>query len=155
MPYTGYYKAGLWVATGGENSKFGVKNITSDTTETVTLASKSSYSEYTLEIWANKGDTIEIYVTGGNNWTNGDDISLEYNLSRFENMVVDPEDTAGDGWKQSSGAVSQKIYIPQDGAYYAEVTLENAENAVVFFAGSESSAVNGNETVKLIRNQSK
>lgn len=149
MPYTGYYKAGLWVATGGENSKFGVKNITSDTTETVTLASKSSYSEYTLEIWANKGDTIEIYVTGGNNWTNGDDISLEYNLSRFENMVVDPEDATGDGWKQGSGEVSQKIYIPQDGAYYAEVTLENAENAVVSFAGVESDAVNGNDTIKV------
>ena len=149
VPYTGYYKAGIHIASAGTGAEFGVNNLTTEENSKVVLATNTQYSEYTVEIWANKGDRLEVFVKGGNNWANGDDISLEYNLSRFENMVVDPEDTAGDGWKQSSGAVSQKIYIPQDGAYYAEVTLENAENAVVFFAGSESSAVNGNETVKV------
>ncbi|MBO5160552.1 MAG: hypothetical protein J6B94_13410 [Lachnospiraceae bacterium] len=149
VPYTGYYKAGLWVATGGENAKFGVKNVTSGELDEVTLTSNSSYSEYTLEIWANKGDKIEVYVTGGSNWVNGDDISLEYNLSRFVNMVVSPDDVSASAWKNEDGTFSQSIYIPQDGSYYAEVTLENAEGVKVSFAGEEVTGTSGSTTIKV------
>ena len=149
VPYTGYYKVGLWVASAGAGAKFGATNITTGNTEVVELATNTAYTEYVMEIWANKDDVIEVYVSGGSNWVNGDDISIEYNLSRFENMVVDPTLSSEDAWVKEDNSVSQKIYIPQDGPYYAEVTLENADGAVVSFAGVESEAITGSKTIRV------
>lgn len=164
VPYTGYYKAGLWVASAGTGATFGVVNATTGEKQECSFATNTKYSEYGVEIWLNKGDTAEIYVTGGSDWVNGDDISLEYNSSRFENMLVNPEFSSDAEWEKSGSAsitggsavlsnaddsISQSIYIPQNGPYYAEVTLENAENAKVSFAGQESNVVNGTTTVKV------
>ncbi len=149
VPYTGYYKASIWVASAGTGAVFGANNLTADIHETTELATNTAYTEYTMEIWANRGDEIEIYVTGGSNWVNGDDISLEYNLSRFENMAADPTVQTENVWKADGKKVSQGIYIPQAGPYYAEVTLEDAEGAVVSFAGTKSDIVNGSQTVRV------
>lgn len=164
VPYTGYYKAGLWVASAGTGAKYTVTNITTGEIQECTLATNTKYGEYSVEIWLNKGDTVEICVSGGSDWVNGDDIYLEYNASRFENMVVNPEFSSDTAWEKNGNAVveagsaelsdaddsiCQSIYIPQDGTYYAEVTLENADGAKVSFAGAESETVSGSTTVKV------
>lgn len=164
VPYTGYYKAGLWVGSAGTGATFGVRNVTTgDKTET-TLATNTKYSEYNLEIWLNKGDVAEIYVTGGSDWVNGDDISLEYNKSKFVNMTVNPEFSSETGWTGTESvtiedakaalagendSIRQEIYLPLNGTYYAEITFEDAGNAKVSFAGKESETVNGAQTIRV------
>ncbi len=163
VPYTGYYKAGLWVASAGTGGKFIVSDVTTGETKESEIALNTAYTRYETEIWMNKGDLAEVRVTGASGWVNGDDISLEYNTSRFENMIVDPEFTDGSAWETagnvqfSQGAVldgaessiSQSLYIPLEGAYYAEVVLGNAEGASVSFAGNQSETVNGTQTVRV------
>lgn len=164
MPYTGYYKIGVWAAAGGTNGRFGVKNISTNETNEIDISPNQGYKLYELEIWGDKDDIIETYVIGGNAWVNGDDFSLEYNKRRFSNMVVNPDFTSSEGWdkkgkasisegqavlEEQGDAISQEIYIPEDGPYYIEAELKNAENATISFAGIDSEAVTGTKTVRI------
>lgn len=164
VPYTGYYKAGLWVAAAGEGGKLLLTNKSTKKTVEKAIPGISAYNLYEAEIWLNKGDTVEIRVSGSAFWLNGDDCFLEYDKKRFENMVANPEFADDSAWEKLGGAeitdgkavlvsaddgIRQELYIPQDGPYYAEVTLANAENAEVSFAGKKSEPTNGNKTVKV------
>lgn len=164
VPYTGYYKVSTWLAVGSEGAYFGANNDTTGERRGVKIDSGSLYTKYEQEVWMNQGEQIDVFVlANSSNWVNGDLFSLEYNTNRFPNLVVDSafEDeeiwektgkaTVGDGQAVLTGAedsVCQKIYIPRDGFYYAEIVVEGAENAEVSFAG-KTETVSGNKTVKL------
>lgn len=166
VPYMGYYKAGLWVAASGSGGKLLLTNKRTEQKVEKEIPGKNAYNLYEAEIWLDKGDTVEIRVVGSSSWLNGDDCFLEYNKNRFENIVASPEfDKAGSSaWEKLGGAkiesgkaelvsaddgIKQELYIPQDGPYYAEVTLEKAENAEVSFAGQKSGPAAGDKTVRV------
>ncbi len=167
VPYTGYYNAGLWIAAAGEGGKIKAADLTTGESQECVLADDGAYKEYHLEIWLNKGDEVELSVSGAEScwWVNGDDISLEYNYQKFAELAVNPNFALGDTvWTKAGAAtvsaggatlsaagdsISQEIYIPQNGPYYAEVSLENANGAKVVFAGKESEAVTGTLPVKV------
>lgn len=164
VPYTGYYKVSTWAAVGGDGAYFGANNDTTGQRHGIDIDSGSEYALYEQEVWMNQGEQIDVFVLAKTaNWVNGDMFSLEYNTYRFPNLAVNPEfedDTVwtktgnasvGDGCAVLTGkedSVSQSIYIPRDGFYYAEVVLEDGDNAEVSFAGSTRS-VSGDKTVKL------
>lgn len=164
-PYTGYYKASCWAAAAGKSGKFFLRNLTTqEKPQEMDIPGLEKYDSYELGIWLNKDDILEIGVVGSEWWLNVDDFFLGYDKNRFENMIVSPEFDNPDVWEKlgqaeiSSGkavlassedGVRQELYIPQDGSYYAEVTLENAENAKVMFAGQESEPASGSQTVKV------
>lgn len=164
VPYTGYYKAGLWVCTSMDGAKFVLTNLTTEEVKETDIAMNSLYTYYESSIWLNRGDTVEIKVTRKSGWVNGDDISLEYDTSNFVNMVVNPEFSDDSAWEITEGtqivrgsavltgaddSIAQGIYIPQDGPYYVEVTLEDAEGATVSFGDKKEEHISGSKTVKI------
>lgn len=164
VPYTGYYKASMWCASAGPAPYFGVNNDTTGEENGIDMDGGSVYTKYEQEVWLNKGDTADVFVLGnGSWWVNGDLFSLTYNENRYPNILANPDFEKDSYWEKTGNAtiaegqavltdaedsISQGVYIPQLGPYYAEVELEGAEEAVVSFAGKEQT-VSGNQTVKI------
>lgn len=149
VPYTGFYKFSVFLATGGAGAVFGVKNKNShENIGNVVVPAKSTYTEYSFEAALNKNDTFELYVSGANGWVNGDDFSVMYNSSKFVNLIVNSRFDGEEGWELSETSVSggkailenaasaltQSVFIPVEGPYYAEVEFESAQNADLTFA---------------------
>lgn len=165
VPYTGYYKVSTWVAVGGSGAYFGANNDTTGERHGVDIDTGSTYTRYEQEVWMNQGEQIDVFMLANSaGWVNGDEFSLTYNTFRFPNLAVSPKFESDTVWTKTgnaviengqavlsgeSDAVSQSITIPQDGPYYAEVELENADGAVVSFGGQTSEAVSGTQTVKV------
>lgn len=84
VPYNGCYTTEAYIATGGSDAVFGIKDSEDQVLDSVTLPNGATYSAphtlKTLEL--KQGDEVTIYVTGGSAWTNGDDISFAYDFSR-------------------------------------------------------------------------
>lgn len=168
VPYTGYYKVSTWLSAGGEDTNvyFGANNNTAGERHGLTIEADEEYARYEQQVWLNQGDEIDVFVLAkAAEWVNGDNFCLEYNTMRYPNLVVNPRfdfsktiwDTTGgasvsDGQavlSSASDAVSQTVKIPQDGAYYAEVELYDADGATVTFQDQTSQPVSGRQTIKL------
>lgn len=116
IPESGIYYAKHWVATTAEDAKFVIKNEENIITEIV-LTSDGLYHEVTLEFVAEKGDEVELFVSGGEvngKWTNGDDFYLgnnkegiEVELPEFDengNLISNNDFTDGlNGWVTKGG----------------------------------------------------
>ncbi len=137
-PYNGWYKASAFIATGGANTTFGIKNTTAGTEQKLTLPNGSTYAvaHQPEAIEAKQGDILRIYSKGGTaSWTNGDDLSLVYDFAGvFYNLLKQTELT--------NGTVS--VRLPWDGKYIfkAGVTA-GVQNAVVTVGGKTETVTQG------------
>lgn len=160
VPYTGTYTASTWTSVGGENGVFGIKAKDGMVIESVKLTADGVYHQQELTLELKKGDHVFMYVQGADSWTNGDKFSLEFNKMEFGNLLINPDFQTDEAWDvknatvgtgkaellNANSEISQSFYIPITGPYVAEVTLENAEKAVVNL-GNKQEKVTGNKKV--------
>lgn len=164
VPFTGYYEIATWVSTGGPGGTFGYTRKGSSEKQEISLPANSNYTRYKFDAFLNKGDVVRTYVKGGNSWVNGDDFSVTYNTSKFQNLLVNGKFQYHYSWictnadiangkatlTDSSSSVEQKVFIPMTGPYYAEVVLSGAQDSVVSFGGQTKTVdTNAETTIRL------
>lgn len=150
VPFTGYYHISAWLSTGAGGNRLSVKRD-GNLTGKLEIEAKSTYTLYELEVFLEKDDIAEVSVSAGNGWVNGDDISLSYVTTKFPNMAVNGDFKKQTGWtldgasiadgkailEDEFSSISQTLFIPQDGPYFAEIKAKEAENLTVSFGGEE------------------
>lgn len=118
IPVTGSYRLSGWFSTGNSGATFGIKMAGGAVLQTVVLAANTTYTLYEmLDITLNKGDLVEVYVTGGSGWTNADDFSLIRDDSAMVNLVANAGFAEGKKyWIFTEGAstITEAVYtVPQ------------------------------------------
>ncbi|WP_069111081.1 NPCBM/NEW2 domain-containing protein [Jiangella alba] len=73
---SGTYTAAAWIATSATGGEFGVRHPGGEMLGKVDLPGQPSYSRYETSVNLEAGDVVEVAFTGGNGWTNLDDVSL-------------------------------------------------------------------------------
>lgn len=117
VPYNGIYTTSAYIATGGSDAVFGIKDSEDQVLDSVTLPNGATYSAphtlKTLEL--KQGDEVTIYVTGGSAWTNGDDISFAYDFSRVAYNLLS-------GLTLEQGTTSVRLPWAGDYIFTADIT---------------------------------
>ncbi len=134
VPYSGYYKTSAYIATGGSNSTFGVKYKDGETIQEIVLPNGATYdAAHTLPaVELKQGNEIQVYVYGGTSWTNGDDISFEYDTSQVTYNLMK--------WTDFSEDPEPEIRVPRAGGYVFSADV-SAETDLTITCGEQSQTV--------------
>ncbi|PZE21620.1 FIMAH domain-containing protein [Paenibacillus xerothermodurans] len=85
---TGNYSLTAWVGSAGTGGQMGVRSAAGQVLKSTAIYRMQDYKPYQItDVKLTKGDEIEIYVTGGNNWINLDDFVFyrdDANISSFK-----------------------------------------------------------------------
>lgn len=142
VPYTGIYKTSAFIATGGALSSFGIRAEDGSTLSSVVLPQGANYSTAHMlaPIKLKQDDKVTVYVSNGKGWTNGDDLSLEYDPSSIiENLM-------------NETGFEQMVRIPRAGDYILSAKVSGS-GEVTISAGAVSETITATEAgqeVKLL-----
>jgi hypothetical protein len=129
VPFNGLYKTSAYIATGGSNSKFGVRYADGSVIGEIVLPNGATYSAaHALPLVELRQDEeVEIYCKGGSSWTNGDDFVFEYDLSQVSYNLLSHADF--------SGNPSQMVRVPRDGDYIFTASVTSSSGITIDFDG--------------------
>lgn len=121
VPSSGFYSATAFIATGGTGSKFGIRTVDGTILDEIDLPQGGYTSApFVLGPFELEQETaVQVYVSGGNGWTNGDDFTLTYDLSRVAYNLL--------AFANVTAPSSHYVYIPREGKYMflADVQAES------------------------------
>lgn len=88
IPKTGNYSAAAWLSLGCTNSKLSiVDKQTQETLGEITPNGNNVYKQYILnQVYLEEGQTVELVITSGSGWVNGDEISLFYDETEYREL---------------------------------------------------------------------
>ncbi|MFD0697467.1 S-layer homology domain-containing protein [Paenibacillus sp. GCM10027628] len=102
---TGTYTFTGWFATGGAGGTLGIRKTGGGDLGNIVLANNSAHTKYEIPgLNLLQGDQIEVYVTGGSQWVNFDDVKLLRDDSKQVNLVRNSEfDADLNQWEHTNG----------------------------------------------------
>jgi hypothetical protein len=85
---TGNYTIKGWVGSASTGGKMGIRDSSGQVIKSIDIYRMQDYRSYLItDIHLNKGDEVEVYVTGGNSWVNIDDFTMfrdDANITTFK-----------------------------------------------------------------------
>lgn len=140
VPYTGTYKASAYISTGGAKSAFGIRAEDGTVLSSIVLPQGAKYNSAHLlaPVKLKQDDKVTVYVSNGTGWTNGDDISFEYDPSSIiENLMSDD-------------SFNQMVRIPRAGDYILTAKV-SGEGEVTITTGAESGTITATEAPQEVK----
>lgn len=135
IPYNGIYNTSAYIATGGSQSSFGVRQEDGTVLTSLVVPSGANYSRahQLAPIALKQDDKVTVYVNNGMNWTNGDDIVFEYEPSSILGNLMND-----DGF-------NQMVRIPHTGPYVLTAMVSGDGEATISM-GAASEQIVATET---------
>ena len=130
VPYSGWYNTSAWITNGSDNcGTFSLRYPDGKIITEITLSYMGSYSApRTLPaVELAQGTRVRVYVGGGNNWVNGDDASLTYDVSKIDYDLMKYADF--------SENATQSIRVPRAGGYIFKANVTAQESMTVSAEG--------------------
>lgn len=88
VPEDGAYVADAWIATGGDGGVFGLRHG-DQVLSSIVVPAGAGYRSFTLpEVRLAAGAEVEVFVSGGANWTNIDDVSVERDTTVLRSFTI-------------------------------------------------------------------
>lgn len=88
VPETGNYIISAWLSIGGNNTQIAVVDKkTNETIEKMYMNANTSYNQYRLnQVYLEKGQEVEVVISAGSGWVNGDEISMCYDETEYNDI---------------------------------------------------------------------
>lgn len=129
VPTGGEYRAEAWVATGGAGGVFGLRDA-NGVIASLELPSAAGYRLYSLPgVDLPAGADVQVFFTGGSEWTNIDDVSLSRDLRVLDTFAIAGQQgpTSIDA---AAGTISLQVPYDRDVTSLA-ATVELADGALM------------------------